>query len=139
MPAPRINWYDNRVKLEIANATARMIDAIAFQIEGTAKVNITNNGQVDTGFMRNSVYAITASRNTFNDIDANGEYVSSKTRQTVQRAAEPNPPDPPKGGAIVGVAAEYAVYQEMRQSFLFDAVEQVAQSVDSVISGIKIK
>ena len=45
----------------------------------------------------------------------------------VSRNAAPQR-SPKQDGALVGVAAEYALYQEMRNSFLYRALEQVAGS-----------
>lgn len=129
----KVNWYGERVKLQVDNATKRILDALAFQIEAQTKVNITDNAQVDTGFMRNSTYVATPLSNTFSQVAEPGNYPSSKTGQSVPRnraaAVEPR-----EGAAIVAVAADYAVYQEIRESFLWRAVEEVAGSrADAVI------
>lgn len=55
--AAKVNWFGDVVKLQLANASAEMVRAAAMQTEAQAKINITNNGQVDTGFMRQSVHA----------------------------------------------------------------------------------
>jgi hypothetical protein len=131
MPS-NVRWYGAQVNRAISADAARVLDRVAFSIEAQAKVNITDNAQVDTGFMRNSVYTVSAQRNTFASVDATGNYQSRKTGRTVQRAATPNPPDPPEGGAIVGVAAEYAIWQELQQAFLWPAVESVATNFDGI-------
>lgn len=56
MPQSTVNWYGETVKAQTKQDGKKALLALAFQIEGQAKINITNNGQVDTGFMRNSVY-----------------------------------------------------------------------------------
>lgn len=133
MPA-KVNWYSQRVKVQIdKQVTKPVLDALAFQIEAQTKVNITDNGQVDTGFMRNSTYVVTPLRNTHGQTAESGTYPSPKTGQSVQRNAVAAA-SPPEGGAIVAVAAEYAVYQETKNSFLWRAVETVAgQRADAVI------
>ena len=91
--AARVEWFGDDVQLKLEGATDEMIKAAAFMVEGQAKVNITTNGQVDTGFMRASVYTMLQD-----------------------------------GGAIVGVGADYGIYQETLRPFLYPALERVAQS-----------
>ena len=100
--AARVEWFGDDVKLKLEGATDEMIKKAAFLVEGQAKVNITVNGQVDTGFMRASVY--------------------TKLQD---------------GGAIVGVGADYGIYQETLRPFLYPALERVAQQMggDVVAAG----
>lgn len=109
-----VKWYGDEVKrLLLDRAMPEMITAAALMVEGQAKVNINVNGQIDTGFMINSVYA-------------NGPGVASYAPTAVPGKMANQPAEPPKGGAVVGVAAEYAIFQEERNSFLYPALETVA-------------
>lgn len=119
-----VKWYGDEVRLKIKNATAKMVTEAAFLIEGQTKVNIRNNGQVDTSFMMNTVYAI-GPENAHTAVDKSGKYYSSAEQRQVERRAAPLQA-PPEDGGIVGVAAEYAIYQEARIPFLYPAVETVA-------------
>ncbi len=87
----RVVWYGDKVKREVRADIDKALTAVALQIEGQARVEITNNGQIDTGFMRASGYT--------------------------------KPPE--KGVVVVGFAADYAIFQELRNSFLFRAAERV--------------
>ncbi len=87
----RVVWHGDQARRQIQADLDRALVAATLQIEAQAKVEITNNGQIDTGFMRSSSYTI--------------------------------PPE--KGEAIVGFSAEYAIYQELRNSFLYRAAERV--------------
>jgi len=54
--AAEVKWFGDEVKLVLQGATQEMVQKAATATEAQAKVNITINGQVDTGFMRSSVY-----------------------------------------------------------------------------------
>lgn len=109
-----LKWYGDEVKRLILNqAMPEMIAAAALLVEGQTKVNINQNGQVDTGFMVNSVYAVGPGVNTYGPAAVPGKLANG--------AAVPTP-----AGAVVGVAAEYAIYQEERLPFLYPALETVA-------------
>lgn len=126
MPPPRVNWYENNVRVVVDDATGDVLNQLAFQVLGQAQVNITQNGQVDTGFLRNSGYVVSEKSNTFGDTDPSGEYQSRKTGDSVQRNRVDQARTPDDNGVVAGFAADYAIYQEMANSFLFTALEQVA-------------
>lgn len=126
-----VDWFGDEVKLILKNATAEMIRAAAFAVEGQAKVNITTNGQVDTGFMRNSVYAAVAGGASSGGASS-GTYTSYKEGRSVERRALPQM-NPPEDGAIVAVGAEYGIYQEQERAFLYPALERVAQTMEGQI------
>ncbi len=133
----RVVWYGDKVRREVQDDINRALTAVALQIEAQAKVEITNNRQIDTGFLRNTGYTIAPERNTFNEVDASGQYTSRRTGQTVRRERVPAPVTPEKGEAIVGFAADYAVYQELRNSFLFRAAERVrGQDAENAIARV---
>ena len=48
----------DHVKVVVAGATRHALAAIALQMEGRTKVNIQENGQIDTGFMLNSTFTL---------------------------------------------------------------------------------
>ncbi len=114
-----VRWYEDTVKLKLRNASDAMVDQAAFLVEGQTKVNIRNNGQVDTGFMMNSVYAVTPKADTY------GQAQSSAKNAASEKDMAPKA-DPPKNGAVVAVGAEYAIFQEERTAFLYPALETVA-------------
>lgn len=105
----------------LGEAIAEVLLAVGYQVEGQTKVNITDNGQVDTGFMLNSVYT------TGN----NGSTYGAAERQAGARDpdGEMAPEVDAGDGVAVAVGAEYAIHQEEKNSFLYRAAEQVAGSV----------
>lgn len=102
-----------------------LMEEAAFVLEGLTKVKITDNGQVDTGFMRSSVYHLTQ----------NGSSFTGSPGQDGQRQA----PQVGLGdaGAAVAVGAEYAIYQEVRNSFLWASVDQLKARWGLVVASVK--
>lgn len=127
-----VNWYDEELQLVVDKATRRGMEAIAARIDGQAKQNIVGNDQVDTGFMLNSIYFATTERSTYNAANPSGGY-TDKAGNLVQRQIAPEAALPADFDALVAVGADYAVYQEMAQSFLFLAVQQVAAEAGGIM------
>jgi hypothetical protein len=119
-------FYTDQVKVVIDEATDLLAEEIAFALEGQAKANIVANDQVDTGFMLNSVYAVTRKSSGYGQ--AQGE-ASARNPD-----AEMAPEVQLSGGAAsaVVVGAEYAVHQENRKSFLYKAAETVARQAGGI-------
>jgi len=135
----KVNWYGDDVQLRIMNASQKALFAIAQQVIDQAKMNITDNGQVDTGFMRNSGYAADPDQSTYSDIGSSGTYASD-AGGIVDRQAAQEVEIPTAGGpvAIAAFAADYALYQEVATPFLYPALEQVKSDVpDTMIEHVK--
>lgn len=126
----KVDWYGDKLKLQLTAASEAMVAAAAQQIEAEAKVNVTNNGQVDTGFMRQSIYSVTP-RGGGNP-PGGGSYHSAKENRQVERKALPAR-TAPDGGAVVAVGAEYGIYQEMARPFLYPAVERVGGNMGQIV------
>lgn len=133
MSQPTVNWYGETVKAHTKQNGKKALLALAFQIEAQAKINITNNGQIDTGFMRNSVYVSGAGESSYGNTDPSGLYPSRKSGTDEDRELGPEL-TPPNEDVYVVVGAGYAIHQENRQSFLYEALEQVAGNGDVTIS-----
>lgn len=120
--AANVKWYGDKILAQLKVAGQRMADEAALQIEAQASVEIVNNGQVDTGFMLNSVYSVTS---------GGSSYGPGQPSRADRDAAPARPA--PESGAVVGVAAEYALWQELENSFLFRAAEIVAETMQAPI------
>jgi len=112
-----VEWDASKLFKAVDNDLLPMIlEQLAQQGEGQVKANINANNQIDTGFMVNSVYAVgPKSYDTYGQVERHG-----KKGQTPAARIKPR-----KDTAIVAVAAEYAIYQEAKQSFLFKMLEQL--------------
>lgn len=117
-----LKWYASNVKPVIRKEAARGLTRVALEVRTQARRNLTENGQRDTDFLWNSIYVATPSKVT--DIPPDGTYRSHRTGQMVERKS--GPVVKPKSGAHVGVAADYGIYPELRNSYLYRALTQVA-------------
>jgi len=126
-----LNWKEPTVTVKVKDATDEALAAIAFQIAGLTQRNITDNGQVDTGFMRSSVYAIGKNTNSYEDAKgkAQSQVVSQKRGTTVDQSDSMAPETtlPKDASAAVVVGANYAIYEEVEKPFLFPAAEEGAR------------
>ena len=117
-PRVQVDWYANDVLLAIEEATHEALLAMGFDVEGQAKINVQQNGQIDTGFMVNSVYTTDGSES--------GYRAASAAAHAKNPEGEMAPEADAGEGVAVAVGASYAVYQEMKNSFLYRGLEQVA-------------
>lgn len=136
MTDARVDWYEDEVMLRLEDATDDLLKQAAFQMEAHTKTNIRNNGQVDTGFMMNSVYAIYPDgSDSYDATNASGKY-QNRSGDSVERNLAPRRTLEDDAGAGVAVGAEYAAYQEQQNSFLYRALEQVQEEVGGIIETV---
>lgn len=133
-----LDWYGKDASALVKRATSQSVKRLAFTLEGATKDRITSNGQVDTGFMRNSVYAITADGKSGGVESAIFKGVKSKKTGKIGQARKRTSLSAPElrgeYAAFVGVGADYAVHQEMKNSFLRTSFDQVAVDAPSIIA-----
>ena len=128
-----LNWYANDVILKLEDVTQRGLEAVADRIDGLAKINIVDNDQVDTGFMVNSVYFVTEKESTY--LDDSGTQVN-REGNFVEREMAPEADLPKDYAALVCVGANYAIYQEMSNPFLYPALVQAASEAGGIIEKV---
>ena len=129
----KVNWYGNDVMIAVLGASDELVTSLAFQVEAEAKPNMP----VDTGFMRNATYVIPAGEQPMERGWASGKYKSDATGEMVQRNRVVRSPNLGKHTAGVHMAAEYSIYQEIKKSFLYNALQKVAKSVGSTVKEVK--
>lgn len=122
-----VDWYRNRVVAKLKDADAKVLDKLAFQTLGQARINIRENRQIDTGFMTNSGFVVSAKRNTY--LAA----LAAATARADRQMATP-PSVNTKIESAVAFGAQYAIYQEIRRSFLYQAVQDVSKSFGAIVS-----
>lgn len=135
MAQVEINWYENDVLLAIEDITDELLTKLAFRGEELAKKQVQANGQIDTGFMVNTIYAV-APGGQSNTGWESGEYESRKTGELVQRERVTGELQLEPHQAAIHCAAEYAAYQETRASFLYKAVERLQQEAGGIIQEV---
>lgn len=127
-----VKWFANQVKQFVNREAQRGVEALAFDVRERARRNLENGGHIDTKFLYNSVYVSTPKGTS--PIPPSGTYASLKGHGQVRReAAEPVTVSQ---GAFVGAAADYAVFVEIADPFLFPAIEETRGAADSVLTGL---
>jgi hypothetical protein len=117
-----LKWFASNVKATFKKEEQEGLTRVAMLVRRQARRNLTANGQNDTKFLWNSIYVATPDKVT--TIAPDGNYLSTKTGRMVKR--ESGPVVQPAEGAHVGVAAEYGIYPELENSYLYRAIDQVA-------------
>lgn len=121
-----VDWHHQRISLEIADASAEVIQRTLIRLEQETKLQIVENDQVDTGFMLNTVYWRTPVAGTYGGQTwADGVY-QNQAGQAVTREKAPEAPLASGAAGLFGVAALYAIYQEMIRPFIWPALQRVA-------------
>lgn len=131
MPDTRVDWYTNDVLLVVDNATKELLLALAFQTEAEYKTR----AKVDTGFMRNSTYVQGAEISTFvpkTDTLRSRRSGRIEKRETVGRAEQPKDDQE----VIIGVGANYAVYREIEDGALHQALQAASQQASATIQEV---
>lgn len=93
------NWF--KIAAALKPAAAEVVRDEVFFCADAIVAQIDANGQVDTGFMRSSVYAATTSESTY------GQAIAPPGDSYL--LPEQQPENDQQG--VVGVAANYAIYQ----------------------------
>lgn len=106
-----------RVKAECELGMA----VIAHQVEGRAKTKVVENDQVDTGFMLNAIYSVTKQGTGFGASESAAR--DKADREVIDEIL------PAEDEAMVVAGANYSIYQEVRQSFLYAGAQEVANDL----------
>lgn len=117
-----LKWFASNCKASFKPEEKKGITRVSLRGRRQARRNLTENGQVDTKFLWNSIGVAASEKVT--PVPPDGEYLSTKTGKMVKRSSGPIPI--PQDDAVLFVAADYAVYVELDNSFLFRAIEQIA-------------
>jgi hypothetical protein len=113
----KVDWHTERVILVLNNSIAGVLKDAAIKVANRAAVQVSVNNQVDTGFMMNAIYAIWAD-------GSNHDSAEAEAKSKADRPFADAPPLPDQDSSAVHGAAEYTVYQEMINSFMYRAFEQ---------------
>lgn len=129
-----VKWYGGKVLDLIEQTNGDILDVVARRLESHIKRNIRDNNQVRTGFMSDSTYVITPkSGSTYSQTPTNGTYRDRKTGQDVRREKAPEASPSKPNRALIGVAADYALFPELQNSFAFRAVDQVDMEMPEIV------
>jgi hypothetical protein len=120
----RVDWYGDRVMIQVDEASDEMLTRLAFQAEGEAK----KRAPVDTGFMRNSGYGAgpTGNHRGRAELDARGAAERNLARE----------PQVGDGRAFLHFAALYTVFVETRSAFIYPALQAVARMAGGMVETV---
>ena len=124
------NWDTKHIKMIVRGATDKLLNEIAVTGQGYTRVNIRDNGQIDTGFMINSVFVVTPKTDDYYDASVNAH----ERNEDVSMGERPRIGE---NEAVIGVGAEYAIYQEAANSFLWKAAEQLRDRFPQIVRTVK--
>lgn len=134
MPEVVTHLYLDHVLTVVREASQKALEAVALQSEGRAKVKVRDNDQIDTGFMLNAIYTVTPRGSGYAAAQSAAEELthSRRTGQDVDHAGDMAPERTlPEGVAAAVVAgANYSIYQEVRQSFLYAGAAEAAREAE---------
>lgn len=129
-----VKWYGGKVLDLIEQAEGDILDIVARRLELHIKRNIRQNNQVRTGFMADSTYTVTPrSGSTYSQTPEPGIYTDRKTGQSVRRDKAPQASPSKPDRALTGVAADYALFPELENSFAFRAVDQTVREMPEIV------
>lgn len=129
----KVNWYAEDVVLKFTRLSERALEAAAARVDALAKMNIVANDQVDTGFMVNSVYFATEDNSTY--MDGSGTQIN-REGNFVEREMAPEASLKDGATALVCVGANYAIFQEMANPFLYPALLAVKSEMKGIIETV---
>lgn len=120
----------DHVRVTMEAASDELLKAAALRVVERAQSNIRANDQIDTGFMVNSAYAKWRAGSTYRQAEtaAAGSNTGRDGRRvdhTGDLTDEIGLPENARAAAVVG--ANYAIYQEAADPFLWPAAEATAQ------------
>lgn len=124
-----LKWYRDHVKVTLQDATEAVLKALAYRITERTQLNIRDNDQIDTGFMVNSIYPVWKEGSEYNQARNEAEqHTTDRDGRTVDHSGDMAPEVGLESGAgaAVVVGANYAIYQEARQEFLYPAAQAAA-------------
>lgn len=109
-----------RVVELLGEALERALEEIGLQAERGVKERLTSQGQVDTGFLRNSItYAISGEGAATSSYKADKGKGNKPPKSNTYQGTAPKDKDK---SVYVGTNVEYAMYVEDRKSYLRDGV-----------------
>ncbi len=136
MPDAEVYLRLDHVLITVRKASQKALEAVAFQTEGRAKVKVRENDQIDTGFMLNSLYTVTPKSTGYSSAKGAAETLTKSRRtggevdHSGDMAPEQRLPDGVAAAVVVG--ANYAIYQEVKQSFLYAGAEEAAKEAGGI-------
>jgi hypothetical protein len=130
MPNSGVNWYGDKVLKQADAALKDVLETLGREVLQEAQ----DRAPVDTGFLKESGYIDAETVSTFQSRTAT--LTSPKTGQTRDYSTVASAPQRDDNTASVGFAADYAIYVEGDQPFLYPALVSVSNRATGLIEKI---
>ena len=124
-----------QIASKLDEVLGQVVRKTAFDLQANMQARIRANGQIDTGFMVNSVYVRT--------IDESNYGATGEPQKKGQKKFEEVEAPPDKHTAYVGVGAEYGYWQnygtrfQPARPFLEPAIETTRPSFEEAVSRVE--
>lgn len=132
-----VKWYGDRVLKQVRRAGDDILDEAAKVIIEHGRQNVITNDQRDADHMLNNFYTVSEKGSTFRSTNPPGTYYGRKSGGMVRRERAPEIPKPGPGRAIAANAAPYALFPEMRNSFMFRAALMAVDEVPNIVAVVR--
>jgi hypothetical protein len=126
-----LTWRGDEFSYFMDELTADILEAVGEGVAVQTMENIRAKGLIDTRFMENSTYYVTPKESTYETLLPDALYKSSKTGQMVRRTKAPKVMPTEPGEVIVGNAAPYFIFLEIKHGLMFKAFQEVADEVET--------
>jgi hypothetical protein len=124
-----VKLYLDHVRSVVEGATDEVLKKLAFRTLEGAQLNIRENNQIDTGFMVNSGYVVFQDGSTYDQARGGAETrTTDREGRHVDHSGDMGPEEQLPSDAAAGVVfgANYAIYQEAANPYLYPAAEKAA-------------
>lgn len=131
MTKAKIRFYTDDILALIRKANAQVARNLAEAVAEEARKNVSRNDQVDTGFMRKAIYVKTRNYSGYEEAKLAAEaftYSRRRNRRVLPKTQFAPEAELGDSAAAVGCAADYALVQELKDPFLYPALETVARN-----------
>lgn len=120
----------NRILRNLPGNTHDYVRAVAFSVEGKAKIN----AKVDTGAMKASIYTRIGTQDGGPEAWAEAQQKAAEHGKTVELVELPAPPNATTAhvgpGVNYGIDQEFGTHRQAAQPFLVPAVQQVTRELE---------
>ncbi len=127
--------FAKQFRVRIDDATRDLLNEAAIAGAGYAQQNMVANDSIDTGFALNSIHAVLVNGQS---VAASTTELTDKQGELVQRTSAGLPAMGDTTSAV-GCAADYAIFIEIREPFLFPAIDQVKQDFGGIVQVVRRK
>lgn len=139
----KVDWRGDEILAIVQAASDEVMHKLASETRDLAVENIKSDNLIDTGFMLNSAYIVTPLGDDYSATWKDGRYPVNPGKHggwsgQARREKAPKVDLPTNADAAVVIGANYAIFQEIENFFLYLAAEKVVGRIGGIIGEIKL-